>query len=173
MRFRLPIALLGFLLLVGSASSCGRTPDHQDALVPATTKGTLAPTTTSPPDMTSPPTTISPPDMTSPPTTTSPSLGGDLGDCKVMGPSDGGWEVLLRIPAVLGGGTYRIDYVLRDSSGVAVDSVFLALTLSEDDTVQYWDSPRSTATGVSSCEVVRIHQGSEACNAPDDCITST
>ncbi len=161
MRFRLPIALLGFLLLVGSASSCGRTPDHQDALVPATTKGTLAPTTTSPPD------------MTSPPTTTSPSLGGDLGDCKVMGPSDGGWEVLLRIPAVLGGGTYRIDYVLRDSSGVAVDSVFLALTLSEDDTVQYWDSPRSTATGVSSCEVVRIHQGSEACNAPDDCITST
>ena len=161
MRFRLPIALLGFLLLVGAASSCGRTPDHQDALVPATTKGTLAPTTTSPPD------------MTSPPTTTSPSLGGDLGDCKVMGPSDGGWEVLLRIPAVLGGGTYRIDYVLRDSSGVAVDSVFLELTLSEDDTVQYWDSPRSTATGVSSCEVVRIHQGSEACNAPDDCITST
>ena len=173
MRFRLPIALLGFLLLVGAASSCGRTPDHQDALVPATTKGALAPTTTSPPDMTSPPTTTSPPDMTSPPTTTSPSLGGDLGDCRVMGPSDGGWEVLLRIPAVLGGGTYRIDYVLRDSSGVAVDSVFLELTLSEDDTVQYWDSPRSTATGVSSCEVVRIHQGSEACNAPDDCITST
>ena len=90
-----------------------------------------------------------------------------------MGPSDGGWEVLLRIPAVLGGGTYRVDYVLQDHLGTIVDRVDLEVTLSENDTVQYWDSPRSSAADVASCDVVRIHQGSEACNHPDDCITST
>ncbi len=96
----------------------------------------------------------------------------ELGTCEIMGASEGGWEVVLRIPAVLGGGTYRVEYALRDGDSTILDRVHAEIALGADDTVQYWDSPRSTATGVVSCDVLRLLQGNEACVDVDDCVLS-
>ena len=88
----------------------------------------------------------------------------------MMGASDGGWEVVLRIEAFLGGGTYRVEYALRDREAVILDRVHAEIALSEDDVVQYWDSPRTTVTGVVSCDVLRLLQGNEACADVDNCV---
>ena len=104
--------------------------------------------------------------------TTEPLPREELGTCKVMGPSDGGWEVILQISAVLGGGTYLVEYALRDGHGTILERMESEIVLNDDDTVQYWDSPRTTAVGVSSCDVLRLSHGNDACTSPTDCVQS-
>ncbi len=163
------IATTALVLVSMACGSPGAAPSSAPATTPAPTAApTSTPPTTTVPTTTGPTTTE--PSTTAP--TTEPPASEELGTCEVMGPSDGGWEVLLRIPAVLGGGSYRVEYALRDEMGAVLDRMGAEISLSEDDVVQYWDSPRSPATDVASCDVLRLLQGSEACAGLDDCVLS-
>ena len=163
-------------LLLPACGGPATTPESAPAA--STTPPTTLPATTStssslPSTSTAPAPTNAP---TTAPTTTVPSADpaprDDLGTCEVMGPSDGGWEVLLRIPAALGGGAYRVEYALRDGDSAILDRLEAEIALSEDDVVQYWDSPRTSVTDVASCDVLRLLQGNEACVGTDDCVIS-
>jgi len=147
----------------GSGATTESAPASTTALNITLATTTLVPTTMAPAPTTTPSTTLPASD---------PEPRDELGTCEVMGASDGGWEVVLRIEAVLGGGTYRVEYALRDGEAVILDRVHAEIALSEDDVVQYWDSPRTTVTGVVSCDVLRLLQGNESCVDVDDCVLS-
>ena len=166
---RRTLAALAALLASLAGMACG---GETTAPAPTPVDTTLPPTT-------EPSTTVAPTTAPTTSTTPGPTTGtpdpvprDELGTCEIMGASEGGWEVVLRIPAVLGGGTYRVEYALRDGDSTILDRVHAEIALGADDTVQYWDSPRSTATGVVSCDVLRLLQGNEACVDVDDCVLS-
>ena len=112
------------------------------------------------------PTTATISTTTSAPGTTAPTVPpplDDYGMCRVMGPSSTGWEIVLDLESAIGHGTYLVDYALRDDAGTILETVTREIYMDADEVLSYWDSLRSKATGVTSCDIRRIEKDQEVC----------
>ena len=89
-----------------------------------------------------------------------------------MGPSAHGWEIVLELQPTIGPGTYLIDYALRDAAGAILETVTREISMHAGEVLSYWDSLKSTASGVMACDIRRIENDQEVCVAGRGCTLS-